>query len=90
LIIIRTYLGIPFYKGSPHHFSLYLQRKGMNKYEVLFFTLCMGVAFALLGILFLVNVLSLLMAFIITTILVAVWCICIFTTFFLDRCIKNK
>jgi len=89
LIIIRTYLGIPFYKGSPHHFSLYLQRKGMSKYEVLSFTACMSIAFALLGILFLINLLSLLIAFILAAVFVIVWCVCVFTQSFGVRCIKK-
>lgn len=42
LIIIRTYLGIPFYQGSPHHFSIYLLKKGMSKKGVLLFTLFAG------------------------------------------------
>jgi len=43
LIIIRTYLGIPFFRGSPHHFAIYLQKKGWRKESVLFFALSMGV-----------------------------------------------
>ena len=30
LIIIRTYKGIPFFQGSPHHFSMYLKRRGWS------------------------------------------------------------
>jgi len=35
LIIIRRYKGIPFYKGSPDHFSHYWQRNGLSKGHVL-------------------------------------------------------
>jgi UDP-GlcNAc:undecaprenyl-phosphate GlcNAc-1-phosphate transferase len=35
LIIVRTYKGIPFYKGSPDHFSIYLRARGWSKYRVL-------------------------------------------------------
>lgn len=38
LFIIRTRLGIPFYNGSPHHFSIYLQKRGWNKWYVLLFS----------------------------------------------------
>lgn len=35
LIIVRTYKGIPFYNGSPDHFSIYLQQKGWSKNAIL-------------------------------------------------------
>lgn len=35
LIAIRTYYQIPFYNASPHHFSMYLQKKGWSKYTIL-------------------------------------------------------
>lgn len=35
LIIIRTWRGIPFYQGSPDHFSHYLQRRGWSIYQIL-------------------------------------------------------
>lgn len=35
LIVIRTAKGIPFYKGSPDHFSHYLQRKGWTSSQIL-------------------------------------------------------
>lgn len=35
LIIVRTYKGIPFYRGSPDHFSIYLQQKGWSKNTIL-------------------------------------------------------
>ena len=47
LFVIRTRMGIPFYNGSPHHFSLYLQRKGWSKQQILWFV---GGLSALLGI----------------------------------------
>jgi len=42
LMVIRTWKGIPFYQGSPHHFSLYLLNKGWSKRNVLWFTIAMG------------------------------------------------
>lgn len=52
LFVIRTSLGISFYTGSPHHFALYLLRRGWTKWHVLgaaaFFALlsfCIGILF---------------------------------------------
>jgi UDP-N-acetylmuramyl pentapeptide phosphotransferase/UDP-N-acetylglucosamine-1-phosphate transferase len=58
LVIIRSWLGIPFYYGSPHHFSIYLQRKGWSKSNVLGFTGIMCLCFSLLACLFLTNNIS--------------------------------
>jgi UDP-GlcNAc:undecaprenyl-phosphate/decaprenyl-phosphate GlcNAc-1-phosphate transferase len=44
LIIIRTYRGIPFYQGSPHHFSIYLRRKGWTVQQVLGFVVAFSIA----------------------------------------------
>lgn len=35
LIVIRFYKGIPFYNGSPDHFSMYLQHYGLTKQQIL-------------------------------------------------------
>ncbi len=37
LIIVRTYKGIPFYHGSPDHFSIYLRARGWSKNQVLLY-----------------------------------------------------
>jgi UDP-GlcNAc:undecaprenyl-phosphate GlcNAc-1-phosphate transferase len=37
LVLIRSYKGIPFYKGSPDHFSLYLQARGWGKSSILWY-----------------------------------------------------
>jgi len=54
LIVIRTAKGIPFYQGSPHHFSIYLQGKSWSVQRILMFS--GGAAFLLslmaLGFLF--------------------------------------
>ena len=59
LFVIRTRLGIPFYKGSPHHFSLYLQRKGWAKKRILYFVTFIALVLFGLIILFMARVLSL-------------------------------
>jgi UDP-GlcNAc:undecaprenyl-phosphate GlcNAc-1-phosphate transferase len=48
LFIVRTKLGIPFYNGSPHHFSIYLQRRGYSKVQVLLFAAVVALAIATL------------------------------------------
>jgi UDP-GlcNAc:undecaprenyl-phosphate GlcNAc-1-phosphate transferase len=35
LVIIRTYKGIPFFRASPDHFSIYLRSKGWSKNFIL-------------------------------------------------------
>lgn len=47
LIVIRTFLGIPFYHGSPHHFSHFLRAKEWScnvvlRYVIFFSTLLTG------------------------------------------------
>ena len=44
LMIIRTKLGIPFYLGSPHHFALYLKRKGWSWMSIIVFVFMAGLA----------------------------------------------
>lgn len=59
LIMIRLYKGIPFYQGSPDHFSIYLQNKGWSKYEVLFYVVFMSSVLSLFAVLFFLNKISL-------------------------------
>ncbi len=52
LILVRTYKKIPFYRGSPDHFSIFLQAKGWCKNSVLLLSfictaLCVIVSLAL-------------------------------------------
>ncbi|MEX0940333.1 MAG: MraY family glycosyltransferase [Candidatus Babeliales bacterium] len=42
LILIRSYKGIPFYYGSPDHFSMYLQQRGWSKNQILGYILCIS------------------------------------------------
>lgn len=81
LVIIRTRLGIPFYKGSPHHFSLYLQRKGWSKVQVLGYSAAMGILFAGIGIAHFVKFFSFGLTISIGLVFFLVWCFIIFTHF---------
>ena len=58
LVIIRTYLCIPFYQGSPHHFSLYLRAKGWKDTTILVFSGGCAAYLALLALLFLFGIIS--------------------------------
>ncbi len=42
LIVIRRYKKIPFYRGSPDHFSHYLLRNGWNKWGILGYIALLG------------------------------------------------
>ena len=53
LMVIRTWIGIPFYKGSPHHFSIYLKSKGWSIVKSLTFTAIMSIILSVIAILFL-------------------------------------
>ncbi len=49
LIVIRLALSIPPYQGSPHHFSIFLQKKGWSKWHILFWTMGNGIFLSGLG-----------------------------------------
>lgn len=55
LIIIRTYKRIPFYLGSPDHFSIYLRVKGWSKKNILTYVACINI---LLVVIVVLNILS--------------------------------
>jgi len=59
LTLIRTYKRIPFYYGSPHHFALYLHRKGWSIWRILFFTALISLLLCLVGMLFIQHGISL-------------------------------
>ncbi len=78
LFVIRTRLGIPFYKGSPHHFSIYLQRKGWGKYQILGFVSLLSLMMFAFVVLFLHCMISLPWLLIATMSLVTGWIYLIF------------
>ncbi len=53
LIIIRTWMGIPFYRGTPHHFSIYLKNKGWSVKKILIFVSIMSLILSSVALLFL-------------------------------------
>jgi len=58
LVALRTYKGIPFYQGSPDHFSLYLQANGWNKNSILLYVALLSVALGSVAFLFVQHALS--------------------------------
>lgn len=80
LIVVRSYKGIPFFKGSRHHFSLLLFDKGMPKNLILMYaTACC----------FMLNVVALLFYFVaisLCTLLLLSFCCVVFWVFIVFFC----
>lgn len=73
LVFIRSYKGIPFYYGSPDHFSIYLQQNGWSKYQILKYILFFSIALLALSLLLLSNKISLSVLLIACFILIIIW-----------------
>lgn len=58
LIVIRTWKGIPFYLGSPDHFSIYLQKQGWSRQAILCYVGLLSIVLFVVAFLFLINTLS--------------------------------
>ncbi len=83
LIIIRSYLGIPFYHGSPHHFALYLRRRGWSVWSILTFVIIKGLMLGIIAGLFLFGYLNLVgLALSLAGFLLAWCCIVFYGNFF--------
>jgi UDP-GlcNAc:undecaprenyl-phosphate GlcNAc-1-phosphate transferase len=57
LIIIRTYKKIPFYLGSPDHFSIYLQKRGWKREAILAYVAILSLPLFIVAFLLFNNVL---------------------------------
>lgn len=79
LVIIRTWLGIPFYRGSPHHFAIYLQKKGWTKKQVLGFVLFVGCYALVAAMAFLVGAITVLGLGILSIMLFCGWSVVVFS-----------
>lgn len=73
LICIRSLHKIPFYKGSPHHFSCYLLRKNWSKQMILLLIFFMGLILGILSVAFLFGYIDLIGLSISYLTLVTVW-----------------
>ena len=59
LILIRSYKSIPFYNGSPDHFSIYLQNKGWSKLKILKFCFMLNLILLIIATTFFIEQLNL-------------------------------
>lgn len=73
LILVRTYKKIPFYRGSPDHFSIYLQQNGWGKQSILIYVALFSLALFFISILFMLNVISIISLLTMLFILILVW-----------------
>jgi UDP-GlcNAc:undecaprenyl-phosphate GlcNAc-1-phosphate transferase len=55
LILVRSYKKIPFYIGSPDHFSIYLQQNGWSKQAILKYIISISIFLGIVSILFASN-----------------------------------
>lgn len=58
LIVVRAYKKIPFYNGSPDHFSIYLQNNGWNKWQILSYVAGLAAILFVVAFLFMLNLIS--------------------------------
>lgn len=58
LILVRSYKRIPFYQGSPDHFSIYLQHNGWSKPIILGYVVFMSMVLTLAAIVFFFGILT--------------------------------
>jgi len=73
LILIRSYKGIPFYKGSPDHFCHYLQKNGWSKRGILSYVFGISILLALIGALCTYNLISMPQVLGLMMCLIAAW-----------------
>jgi len=78
LVAIRTFKGIPFYSGSPHHFSIYLKNKDWRTGSVLIFSALMSSILSLIAILFMFGFLNFYLFLAIVFAFLAAWHLAIY------------
>lgn len=79
LIVIRLYKKIPFYLGSPDHFSIILKKKGWSKKEILIYVALINIFLAFVVILNVLNCIFLLQMLLLTFFVLLIWfCILLF------------
>ncbi len=73
LILIRTYNGIPFYQGSPHHFSHFLQHHGWSKQQILWYVVTQSAVLLSFTLIFLTNKIPFELFIILAAFFLVVW-----------------
>lgn len=79
LVVIRTFKGIPFYRGSPDHFAIYLQKKSWSVEQILIFVCFMSTILFAVSILFLFNYINITTVFISGFLFILSWIYFVFT-----------
>jgi UDP-GlcNAc:undecaprenyl-phosphate GlcNAc-1-phosphate transferase len=77
LILVRTYKGIPFYMGSPDHFSIYLQQNGWSKAGILKYVFALSIVLFMAAYSFALNELPFVGLLMAAALFVSVWYIVI-------------
>lgn len=90
LVCIRSWKGIPFYQGSPHHFAIYLQNKGWSRWAVLRFCGVMGLYLFCVALLYLKLIINLPGMLVTGVIFCITWYIAVFSKFFVQVESKNN
>ncbi len=73
LILIRTYLKIPFYNGSPHHFSHFFKARSWSIHQILAYTIAFSILLSMAGFLFALQHITFVAFVSLSLILVAFW-----------------
>ena len=73
LIIIRRYKKIPFYQGSPDHFSIYLQKHGWTKKNILFYVWIMMIILIMTALGIVAGLLNLYQIILLALIFLFIW-----------------
>lgn len=79
LIIIRTYKGIPFYRGSPDHFAIYLKKKDWPVSKILIYTASVACVSGGLIFLSLTKAITFFTLIVLISILKTIWLFSIFS-----------
>ncbi|HEX2978534.1 MAG TPA: MraY family glycosyltransferase [Candidatus Babeliales bacterium] len=73
LIVVRTYKGIPFYKPSPDHFSIYLRQNGWTKFNILLYVFSLSLGLFLSSLAIVLNKVSFLQFVLLSIIFSFIW-----------------
>jgi len=73
LVVVRLYRGMPFYLPSPDHFSIYLQRRGWTKWNILSYVFALSTILFAVAYFFLIGFMSLFSLIVAGLLFLAVW-----------------
>lgn len=73
LILVRSYKKIPFYMGSPDHFSIYLQQQGWTLQAILGYVIALSAFLFVVSFAFLLNTISFVTVCLLAAAFLGVW-----------------